>query len=134
MRWSSPSTCRTWHLAWQGSRYLVMRSTACRLAEGAVAAGAALLLELAFFRFAPGPGARQTPGDASGLHDLEQARAPASRMEREACLEVARAAQVVARVFIARVEMEQIDHTFSCGRPVENGRLPGVRVIYSPLQ
>ena len=128
--WPSSSTAqkRLW-----GER--VTQSTACLLfANRAVAAGAALLLELAFFRFATRPGARQAPGDARGLDDVHQACAPASRMEREACLEVARAAEGVARVFVARVEMEQIDQTFSCGRPAEDGRLPGVRVIYSPLQ
>src|SRR5712691_5889788 len=59
----------------QGSRYLAMRSTACRLAEGAVAAGAALLLELALFRFAARPGARQAPGDPRGLDGFQKARA-----------------------------------------------------------
>src|SRR3989442_15642557 len=101
-----------------------MYSTACLLTDRAVATGAELLFELAFFCFAPRPGARQPPGDACGLHDVHQACTPASGMEREACLEVAGAAQVVARVFVARIEMEQVDHTGSFGRPAEQGRLP----------
>src|SRR6185503_3692729 len=111
-----------------------MCSTACLLADGTVAAGPALFLQLALFRFASRPGARQAPGDARGLHHVQQARTPARRMECETRREVAGAAQVVPRVFIARIEMEQVDHRFSLGRPAALGRLPGVTVGYSPLQ
>src|SRR5712691_1365580 len=111
-----------------------MCSTACLLANRTVAAGAELLFELALFRFATRPGARQAPGDACGLHDVQQARTPARGMERETRLEVAGAAQVVARVLVAGVKMEQVDHRYSFGRPAEQGRLPDVRMIYSPLQ
>ena len=83
-----------------------MCSTACLLADGAVAAGPALFLQLTFFRFAARPGARQAPGDARGLHHVQQARTPARRMERETRREVAGAAQVVPGVLITVVEME----------------------------
>src|SRR6266705_3318298 len=101
-----------------------MCSTACLLADGAVAAGAELLLELALFRFATRPGARQAPGDACGLHDVEQARAPASGMERETRLEVAGAAQVVARVLVAGVKMEQVDHLVLLWEACRAGQAP----------
>src|SRR2546428_7862502 len=91
---------------------------ACLLADRAGAAGAELLRELAFFRCATRPGARQAPGDASGLHNVQHARTPASRMECETRREVARAAQGVARVLGAGVEMQQGDHRFPLWSPV----------------
>jgi len=58
-------------------RYFVMRSTAGLLAEGAEAAGPALVFELALALLAAAPGADELPPNADRMHHLEEAGAAA---------------------------------------------------------
>ena len=111
-----------------------MRSTAGLLTDRAEAAGPALFFELALTVLATAPGAGELPANADRSHHLEEASAAAFAVLGQAPLQVLAGTQVVTGVLITVVEMEQIDHTISLGRPAASGRLPGVTVGYAPLQ
>src|ERR1700682_433561 len=94
-----------------------MCSTACLLTDGAIAAGAALFFELAFFRCATRPCACQAPGDASGMHNVQQARSTALDMRSQPLIQAAGAPQGVACVLGAGVEVQQGDHRLPLWSP-----------------
>src|SRR6266568_7892379 len=105
-----------------------MCSTACLLTDGAIAAGAALFFELAFFRLPTRPCACQAPGDASGMHNVQQARSTALDMLSQPLIQAAGATQVVACVLVARVEVQQGDHRLPLWSPAAGrGLLRDVR-------
>src|SRR5712691_155738 len=87
-----------------------MCSTAGLLADGAGAAGTALLFELAFALLAAWPRPGESPGDTRAGDDVEEPGSLAFAVLREPSCEVVARAEIMPRVFVASLEMEQIDH------------------------
>src|SRR6266487_220330 len=90
-----------------------MRSTAGLLAEGAEAAGPALVFELALAVLAAAPGAGELPPNADRLHYLEEASAAAFPMLGQASLQVLAGAQIMLGVLVGAIEVEQVHHHVS---------------------
>src|SRR5437867_3122860 len=85
-----------------------MRSTAGLLTQWAEAAGPALFFELALALLAAAPGAGELPTNADRLHHLEEAGAAAFPMLGQASLQVLTGAEVVARVLVGAIEVQQV--------------------------
>src|SRR5712691_6724474 len=87
-----------------------MCSTACLLADRTAAAGPALFFELALAVLTTAPGAGELPADADRTHHLEEASAAAFAMLGQAPLQVLARAQVVLRVLVGSIKVEQVHH------------------------
>src|SRR5438128_1558844 len=90
-----------------------MCSTLGLLADRAETARSALFFELALALLATAPGAGKLPADADRTHHLEEAGAAAFAMLGQAPLQVLAGAQVVLRVLVGSIKVEQVHHHVS---------------------
>src|SRR5215831_17801308 len=80
------------------------------LTDGAQAASAAALFELAFARLAPAPGAGELPVNPGLADDGEEPRAAAFAVLGQTGGQVGRGAEIVPGVFEPAVEVQQVHH------------------------
>src|SRR5262245_32504772 len=106
-----------------------MRSTAGLLAEGAEAAGPALVFELALAVRAAAPGAGELPTDTDCLHHLEEAGAAAFPMLGQAPLQVLAGAQRMLGVLVGAIKVEPVHHHVSLLLGEGGGPSPSVWLL-----